>query len=143
MKKTASLILLVITVWQLSAGLSYKAFAQAETPTAEPPSPTVSITPTPNSPSNTPTPSTTPSAGNTPTSIPKSPTPTQVKKVIINKPTITDTPTPTVTLEPTITPTPTVIGFMEKLSGNSLTYFFIVSGLLLMGISLVLYRKRG
>lgn len=148
MKKTTSLILLVITVWQLSVGLSNKVYALIETPTSVPPSPTItptiSITETPN-PTATITPSTTPATDNTPTSIPKSPTPTIIKKVttIIKKPTVTITPAPTVTLEPTITPTPTTVGFMEKLSGRTLTFFFILSGLLLMGISFALYRKRG
>ncbi|OGG21785.1 hypothetical protein A3D03_01405 [Candidatus Gottesmanbacteria bacterium RIFCSPHIGHO2_02_FULL_40_13] len=145
MKKTTFLIIFFIAVWQLSAGLGFKVFAQTETPTTEPPTPTISVTPTPIIPSNTPTPSTTPSTDNTPTSIPKSPTPTQIKKAttVFKTPTATISPEPTVTPQPSITPTPTIIGLMEKLSGRTLTFFFILSGLLLLGISFVLYRKRG
>lgn len=143
LKNLIIIFLLTAGVWQLSFFGNFKAFAQIETPTSIPPSPTItqtiSTTSTPN-----PTATTTPSADNTPTSTP-SLTPTIIKKatIIIKKPTATITPEPTVTPEPTITPTPTTVGFMEKLSGRTLTFFFILSGLLLMGISFVLYRKRG
>lgn len=148
MKKSILLILLFTAVWRLTVIHDFQVYAQIETPTSVPPSPTItptiSITETPNL-IATITPSTTPATDNTPTSIPKSPTPTIIKKVttIIKKPTVTITPEPTVTIEPTITPTPTTVGFMEKISGRTLTFFFILSGLLLMGISFVLYRKRG
>ena len=143
MKNLIIIFLLTAGVWQLSFFGNFKVSAQTVTPTPSPSStitPTISITAAPN-----PTTTTTPSADNTPTSTPISLTPTIIKKatIIIKKPTATMTPEPTVTPEPTITPTPTTVGFMEKISGRTLTFFFILSGLILMGTSFVLYRKRG